>query len=161
MKAVRGRDGFLLIEVLVALAIFGLCCTMLIKSVFNLMNFAREFENTLERDQDLQFVRAQVLVIPTYEELKNPESSEVETLTLGTVSWELDDLESTEVLDVYKVTLRLSWDGEEDWDAGERLLSAYVCRPSWTEGELQEEQNTLKTRKSDKIKELVESQDWE
>ena len=160
MKPVLGNRGFLLIEVLVALAIFGLCCTMLIKSVFNLMNFAQEFDHTIERDQDLQFVRAQVLAIPTYEELKNPESSEVDTLTLGTVNWELDELEPTEVLDVYKVTLRLAWDGDDDRVAGERLLSAYVCRPSWTEGELQEEQNSLKTRKSEKIQELVESQDW-
>jgi len=160
MKATRGSSGFLLIEVLVALAIFGLCCTMLIKGVFNLMNFAQEFENTLERDQDLQFVRAQVLAIPTYEELKYPESPEVDTLTLGTVNWELDELEPTEVLDVYKVTLRLTWDGGDDFESGEQLLSAYVCRPSWTEGELQEEQNSLKTRKSEKIQELVESQDW-
>ncbi len=82
------------------------------------------------------------------------------SLTLGTVNWELDELEPTEVLDVYKVTLRLTWDGGDDFESGEQLLSAYVCRPSWTEGELQEDQNTLKTRKSEKIQELVESQDW-
>ena len=158
MKAGVGKRGFLLIEVLVALAIFGLCATMLVNGTFNVMRFLREFEDTRERDQDLQFVRAEVLSFAERDELE--EGGEIETLSLGTVDWELEELEPTDILDVYQVTLLFEWDATDEIDAGEREVSAYVLRPTWSTDEFQLDRQTLLDEKKRKIDEIVEDHNW-
>jgi len=156
----KGQGGFLLIEVLVALAIFGLCATMLVSGTFNVMRFLKEFEDTRERDQDLQFARAEVLSIANHDKLE--EGGEIETLSLGTIEWELEDLETTEILDVYQVTLRFEWSGSERVDAGEREAKAYVLRPTWTQTGtgLQAERNQLRQEKQRKILDIVQEHNW-
>ena len=158
VMARKGQQGFLLVEVLIALAIFGLCATMLVSGTFNVMRFLRDFEDTRERDQDLQFVRAEILSLADREELED--GGEIETLSLGTVQWELDDLETTELLDVYLVTLRFEWSDTDQVEAGEREVSAYVLRPTWSTGEFQLDRQTLKQEKQIKIQELVEGHNW-
>ena len=160
MRCHVGRGGFLLIEVLVALAIFGLCATMLVSGTFNVMRFLKEFEDTREQDQDLQFARAEVLSIANHDKLE--EGGEIETLSLGTIEWELEDLEATEILDVYQVTLHFEWSGTEQVDAGEREAKAHVLRPTWTQTGtgLQTERNQLKQEKKRKILDIVQEHNW-
>ena len=160
VKRGTGRTGFLLIEVLVALAIFGLCASMLVSGAFNVMRFLRDFEDTRERDQDLQFVRSEVLSLADHEDLE--EGGEIQTLSLGLVEWELEDLETTELLDVYLVTLYFEWDGSDEVDAGERETSAYVLRPTWsnTDASLKSAREQLYTDKQRKIEEIVRDHNW-
>jgi len=51
---------------------------------------------------------------------------------MGGVAWEAD-VEMTEVLDLYRVILRLEYDGNEDYgiESGVRESSMYLFRPTW------------------------------
>ena len=156
MRSPRGQGGFLLIEVLVALAIFGLCATMLVSGTFNIMRFLKEFEDTRERDQDLQFARSEILSIADHNKLED--GGEIETLSLGTVEWEMDGFKETDILDVYQITLRFKWEETEEIDAGERLSTVFALRPTWTQTGtgLQSKRNRLREEKRRKIQEIVD-----
>jgi hypothetical protein len=87
-------------------------------------------KDTRELEQDLLWVRSEVLKIADYE--KFSEGGELEALSMGGVGWEAT-VEMTEVLDLYKVVLRLEYEGNEDYgiEPGERESSMYLLRPTW------------------------------
>lgn len=120
----------MLVEVLIALALFGLSAVILVDGAFVATRVAREMVDTRELEQDLIWVRSQVLRIADYE--KFSEGGEIESLSMGGVSWETV-VEMTDVLDLYKVVLRLEYEGNEDYniEAGERESAMYLLRPSW------------------------------
>ena len=124
------RSGFMLVEVLIALALFGLSAVILVDGAFVATRVAREMVDTRELEQDLIWVRSQVLRIADYE--KFSEGGEIESLSMGDVSWETE-VEMTDVLDLYKVVLRLEYEGNEDYEieAGERESAMYLLRPTW------------------------------
>lgn len=120
----------MLVEVLIALALFGLSAVILVDGAFVATRVAREMVDTRELEQDLIWVRSQVLRITDYE--KFSEGGEIESLSMGEVSWETE-VEMTDVLDLYKVVLRLEYEGNEDYEieAGERESAMYLLRPTW------------------------------
>ena len=120
----------MLVEVLIALALFGLSAVILVDGAFVATRVAREMVDTRELEQDLIWVRSQVLRIADYE--KFSEGGEIESLSMGGVSWETE-VEMTDVLDLYKVVLRLKYEGNEDYkiEAGERESAMYLLRPTW------------------------------
>ena len=124
------RFGFMLVEVLIALALFGLSAVILVDGAFVATRVAREMVDTRELEQDLIWVRSQILRIADYE--KFSEGGEIESLSMGGVSWETE-VEMTDVLDLYKVVLRLEYEGNEDYEieAGERESAMYLLRPTW------------------------------
>jgi type II secretory pathway component PulJ len=124
------RSGFMLVEVLIALALFGLSAVILVDGAFVATRVAREMVDTRELEQDLIWVRSQILRIADYE--KFSEGGEIESLSMGDVSWETE-VEMTDVLDLYKVVLRLEYEGNEDYEieAGERESAMYLLRPTW------------------------------
>jgi type II secretory pathway component PulJ len=124
------RSGFMLVEVLIALALFGLSAVILVDGAFVATRVAREMVDTRELEQDLIWVRSQVLRIADYE--KFSEGGEIESLSMGGVSWETE-VEMTDVLDLYKVVLRLEYEGNADYEieAGERESAMYLLRPTW------------------------------
>ena len=120
----------MLVEVLIALALFGLSAVILVDGAFVATRVARKMVDTRELEQDLIWVRSQVLRIADYE--KFSEGGEIESLSMGGVSWETE-VEMTDVLDLYKVVLRLEYEGNEDYEieAGERESAMYLLRPTW------------------------------
>lgn len=120
----------MLIEVLIALALFALSAVILVDGAFIASRVAREMKDTRELEQDLLWVRSEVLKIADYE--KFSEGGELEALSMGGVGWEAT-VEMTEVLDLYKVVLRLEYEGNEDYgiEPGERESSMYLLRPTW------------------------------
>jgi hypothetical protein len=124
------RSGFMLVEVLIALALFGLSAVFLVDGAFVATRVAREMKDTRELEQDLIWVRSQVLQIADYE--KFAEGGEIESLSMGVVSWE-SEVEMTEVLDLYKVTLRFEYEGNDDYgiEPGQRELAMYLLRSTW------------------------------
>jgi hypothetical protein len=124
------RSGFMLVEVLIALALFGLSAVILVDGAFVATRVAREMVDTRELEQDLIWVRSQILRIADYE--KFSEGGEIESLSMGEVSWETE-VEMTDVLDLYKVILRLEYDGNDDYgiEPGQRESAMYLLRPTW------------------------------
>jgi prepilin-type N-terminal cleavage/methylation domain-containing protein len=148
------KSGFMLIEVLVALAIFGLAAVYLVDGAFVASRTIRLMKDARELEQDLLWVRSQVLTEPSYEKLE--EGGELTALTMGEVEWEVE-VEMTEVLDLYLVNLTLEYEGNDDFgiEPGVRNSQMYLLRPSWGgHADFATERNRLLEDKRDKIRDL-------
>jgi prepilin-type N-terminal cleavage/methylation domain-containing protein len=152
----ESRTGFMLIEVLVALAIFGLSAVYLVDGAFVASRTIRLMKDARELEQDLLWVRSQVLAEPSYEKFE--EGGELTALSMGEVEWETE-VEMTEVLDLYRVKLILQYDGNEDFniEPGERVTEMFLLRPTWGKhADFSTERNRLLEDKRDKVRELKE-----
>ena len=120
----------MLVEVLIALALFGLSAVILVDGAFVATRVSRQMEDTRELEQDLIWVRSQILAISNYG--KFSQGGDIEALSMGMVTWRTE-VEMTNVLDLYKVLLRLEYDGNEDYgiEPGTRKSAMYLLRPSW------------------------------
>tara|TARA_B100001093_G_C26545697_1_gene892266 strand:- start:338 stop:823 length:486 start_codon:yes stop_codon:yes gene_type:complete len=148
--------GFMLIEVLVALALFGLSAVFLVDGVSVASRTMRVMKDTREMEQDLLWVRSQIFKEHRYEEIE--EGGEIQALTIGEVNWEAE-VEMTNVLDLYEVILTLEYDGNDDLGiaSGERISKIYLFRPGWSsDSDFATERSRLLEDKRDKIREMKE-----
>jgi prepilin-type N-terminal cleavage/methylation domain-containing protein len=155
-KRSKENFGFMLIEVLVALALFGLAAVYLVDGAFVASRVIRVMKDTREMEQDLLWVRSEVLSEANYENFT--EGGEVTSLSMGEVKWEAE-VEMTQVLDLYKVVLTLEYDGNEDYgvEPGTRSSSMYLLRPGWgRDADFAVERNRLLETKRDQMRELKE-----
>jgi len=146
--------GFMLIEVLVALALFGLAAVYLVDGAFVASRVIRVMKDTREMEQDLLWVRSEVLSEANYETFT--EGGEITSLSMGEVKWEVD-IEMTQILDLYKVVLTLEYDGNDDYgvEPGTRSSSMYLLRPGWgRHADFATERNRLLETKRDQMREL-------
>jgi hypothetical protein len=152
----RKRLGFMLIEVLIALALFGFAAVYLVDGAFVASRVVRVMKDTREMEQDLLWVRSEVLSEANYE--KFLEGGEITSLSMGEVQWEAE-VEMTNVLDLYKVILRLEYEGNDDYgvDPGVRTSMMYLLRPGWgRHADFSTERNRLLETKRDQMRELQE-----
>ena len=157
-KYIRSRvcKGFMLVEVLVALALFGLAAVYLVDGAFVASRVIRVMKDTREMEQDLLWVRSEVLSEANYEIFI--EGGDISSLSMGEVQWEVE-VEMTEVLDLYKVVLTLEYDGNEDYgvESGLRSSGMYLLRPGWgRHADFATERNRLLETKRDQMRELKE-----
>ena len=155
-KSVPSR-GFMLVEVLIALALLGMTAILLVNSVSRISIAIREMKNTRELEQDLIWVRSQVFQEADYEKME--EGGDITAPTMGEIRWEAEVEMLTEVLDVFKVTLNLEYEGNSDFnvEAGERSSTMYLFRPTWSQdSDFSRERNDVLEEKRDKIRELQE-----
>lgn len=148
--------GFMLIEVLVALALFGLSAVFLVDGVSVASRTMRVMKDTREMEQDLLWVRSQIFREHRYEEIE--EGGEIQALTIGEVRWEAE-VEMTEILDLYEIILTLEYDGNDELGiiSGERVSKILLLRPGWGSGsEFSTERSRLLEDKTDKIREMKE-----
>ena len=124
------RGGFMLIEVLIALALFGLSAVFLVDGAFVAARTIRVMKDTREMEQDLLWVRGQIFQEPDYDKIE--EGGEIESLSMGEVRWETE-IEMTTVLDLYAVTLTLNYDGNDELgiEPGERRSKMFLFRKAW------------------------------
>ena len=149
-------NGFMLIEVLIALALFGLSAVFLVDGAFIASRTIRVMKDTREMEQDLLWVRGEIFKESDYDEIKD--GGDIKALSMGEIRWETE-VEMTNVLDVYQVTLSLEYEGNEDLgvESGERISQMYVFRPSWSKnGDFSTERERLLEDKRDKIREIQE-----
>ena len=122
--------GFMLLEVLVALAVFGMAAVFLVDGIsvasrtMRLMKDTRKW-NKICCGHEVKFSRN----IDTM----NLKRGEIEALTIGEIRWETE-IEMTEVLDLFSVTLLLEYDGNDDLGIkpGERTSKILLLRPGWS-----------------------------
>ena len=144
----------MLIEVLIALALFGLSAVYLVDGAFIASKTIRVMKNTREMEQDLLWVRSEILKVSDYEKLMD--GGDIQALSMGEVRWEAE-VEMTDVLDLYLVTLTLDYEGNEELgvDSGERISNMYLFRPGWgTHSEFSADRSRLLEDKRDKIEEM-------
>ena len=126
----RFSSGFMLIEVLIALALFALSAVFLVDGAFIASRVAKSMKDTRELEQDLIWARDEILGENSVDYEKFSEGGEIEGLSIGPIYWE-PTVEMTEVLDLYKVVLRLEYDGNGNFEPGEKDAAMYLLRPTW------------------------------
>ena len=103
-----GQKAFMLVEVLIALAIFGLSAVYLVDGAFIASRTIRVMKDTRELEQDLLWARSEIFRETDYEKME--EGGDLPTISMGEIRWETE-IEMTEVLDLFKVKLLLEYDG--------------------------------------------------
>ena len=146
----------MLIEVLIALALFGLSAVFLVDGAFVAARTIRVMKDTREMEQDLLWVRGQIFQEPDYEKIE--EGGEFESLSMGEVRWETE-IEMTTVLDLYAVTLTLNYDGNDELgiEPGERRSKMFLLRKTWGgHSDFSSERNRLLEDVREKIEKIKE-----
>jgi hypothetical protein len=149
-------NGFMLIEVLIALALFGLSAVFLVDGAFVAARTIRVMKDTREMEQDLLWVRGELFKESEYEKMED--GGDIQSLSLGEIRWDAE-IEMSEVIDLFKVTLTLGYEGNDELgiEPGERISKMYLFRPSWgRDDEFSSERARLLEDKRDKIEELRE-----
>jgi len=149
-------NGFMLIEVLIALALFGLSAVFLVDGAFVAARTIRVMKDTREMEQDLLWVRGELFKESEYEKMED--GGDIQSLSLGEIRWDAE-IEMSEVVDLFKVTLTLGYEGNDELgiESGERISKMYLFRPSWgKDDEFSSERARLLEDKKDKIEELRE-----
>ena len=149
-------NGFMLIEVLIALALFGLSAVFLVDGAFVAARTIRVMKDTREMEQDLLWVRGELFKESEYEKMED--GGDIQSLSLGEIRWDAE-IEMSEVIDLFKVTLTLGYEGNDELgiESGERISKMYLFRPSWgKDNEFSSERARLLEDKKDKIEELRE-----
>jgi len=146
-KFANCSKGFTIIEVLLALAIFGTAATVLTFSFTNSIIALKRQQPNRHWESDLQFVRRLVLQAKDVDTLQ--EGDEVDTLSSGEISWEAE-IEPTNLIDYYKVTVEYEIeDAPEGMDSHTEVL--YLLRPAWSEGEFAGDRQELLQDKQQKL----------
>ena len=156
VKMYSSTQGFMLIEVLVALALFGMASVFLVDGISVASRTMRLMKDTREMEQDLLWARSQIFKEHRYEELED--GGEIEALTIGKILWETE-IEMTNVLDLYRVKLSLEYDGNDELgiDSGTRVSTMLILRPGWASGsDFSTERTRLLEDKKDKIRNMKE-----
>lgn len=148
--------GFMLIEVLIALALFGMSAVFLVEGVGLVSKEIVNRKNFRDLEGDLVWIRAQIFKQTDYEKMQD--GGDIQALTMGEVRWETE-IEMTEVLDVFQVSLTLAYDGSDEFevDGGEKTYVMYLFRPTWSRNsDFSTERGRLVDDKRKKIEEMRE-----
>ena len=146
----------MLIEVLIALALFGMAAVFLIDGISVASRTMRLMKDTREMEQDLLWARSQIFKEHRYEEIED--GGEIKALTIGEITWETE-IEMTEVVDLYSVVLTMEYEGNDEIgiEPGERISKMFLLRPGWAnESDFATERSRLLEDKKDKIREMKE-----
>ena len=150
------QKAFMLVEVLISLAIFGLSAVYLVDGALIASRTIRVMKDTRELEQDLLWARSEIFRETDYEKME--EGGDLPTISMGEIRWETE-IEMTEVLDLFKVKLLLEYDGNEELgvESGERSYKMLMFRPAWGQhGDFSSDRNRLLEDKRDKIREIQE-----
>ncbi len=120
--------GFTLLEVLLALTLFSLAVVVLVASYLNIVEGLAAVRTDREFEQEVRWVREQVLLQADLEELGKGGSTA--TPTQAKLSWTVS-VEAAPVADLFTIELQVEMEREKERrDHSERLT---VLRPQWSE----------------------------
>ena len=148
--------GFMLVEVLIALAIFGLSAVYLVDGAFIASRTIRIMKDTRELEQDLLWARSEIFRETDYEKME--EGGDLPTISMGEIRWETE-IEMTAIVDLFRVKLLLEYDGNDELgvESGERTYNMLMFRPAWgRHGDFASDRNRLLEDKRDQIREMQE-----
>ena len=152
----KKSSGLMLIEVLIALALFGISAVYIVEGAFVASRTIRIMKDTRELEQDLLWARSEIFREIDYEKLKD--GGDLPTVSMGEIQWETE-IEMTNVLDLYRVRLSLEYDGNDDLGvaAGEREYIMLMLRPTWgSNSDFRTDRQRLLEDKREKIEEMEE-----
>jgi prepilin-type N-terminal cleavage/methylation domain-containing protein len=148
------RRGFSLIEVLAAIAIAGIAFFVLTETFFNTLLTLEKLESESSYEQELRFVRSQIVRIADRDEVED--GGTITTLAYGEVDWEAE-IEETETVDLFRLSLFLDFENPDGDQSIEHEEAFLILRPTWSDPI--ERSTLLEDRKRD-IEDDARSRDW-
>lgn len=146
------KQGFSLIEVVIAVALFAMAATVLSSTFVNALLARDRVQSNDIRNADIRAVRLQLLLTPNLEDAED--GSEIETLSNGEATWRAE-IEPTNVIDLFRVELYIEFlDPQEEQEASHQE-TLYLLRPTWSESS--DRSDLLQEKKED----LLDSRDFD
>ncbi|MGC6456499.1 MAG: PulJ/GspJ family protein [Coraliomargaritaceae bacterium] len=130
------RDGFTLIEVVVALAIFASASVGLTMAFTSIITVREHGVRSDLLDADLRAVRRQLLLEPDLEAAE--EGNTLETLSCGEAEW-IAEILPTEVVDLFQVRFSIELSDPPEGLPDQYSETLYLLRPTWSEKEERDE----------------------
>ena len=144
VRASGPARAFTLIEVLLALTLFAIAVIVLSAAYINVLNGIDNVKTDRAFDQELQWVRQQVLLEPDLTTVEK--GGESESVDFGKVDWEVA-VDPTSIADLFHVTLHITTEGKGDRKPQEATQQFMVLRPLWSDPVDREKlRNDSKTR---------------
>jgi general secretion pathway protein I len=126
------RNGFTLVEVMVALAIFALMAVVLGAAYVNVLNAYARVGQAAQENENLRFARQILFVEPDREKVE--EGGDFQTPEGQRVVWRAQ-IEPTNLPDLFTVTFTCELPSEEVGGKGETVVQTFrLLRPTWSEG---------------------------
>lgn len=122
------KNGFSLIEVLLALAILGIGLAVLAQALINALNAVGALESNDALFHDLEFVERQALKV--HDRITFEQGGEVTLPNDNTARWEAE-VEETETLDLLRITLQIDLPSSETYPEYSETLTLYQYRQDW------------------------------
>lgn len=126
----RVSKGFTLVEVMMAMALFGIAVVAFSGAYINVINAFAVIQVDQAFEQDLTLIRQQVLILQDVEDLE--EGGEVFTGSHGEATWRVE-YEPTLVADLFKLTLFMEILDPEKGMMREVVETHYLTRPTWSD----------------------------
>jgi len=124
------RRGFTIIEVMLALALFGVAVTTFTAAYLNIINAIAAIQVDQAYEQDLSMIRLAAFSSELVEDVE--EGGEVFTGSHGEASWKVE-YEPTLVADLFRVRLLMEVLDKEKGEMKEVEEVHYLTRPTWSD----------------------------
>ncbi len=123
--------AFTLVEVLVALAIFGMAVVVLGSAYVNVLTSYESIRRDQVREQEMEFVFFRILSVQVREQFE--QGGTVETLHSGTFDWEAR-LEQTAVADLFRAEITVGIPPIASGGGRREVTETFILfRPGWEE----------------------------
>jgi prepilin-type N-terminal cleavage/methylation domain-containing protein len=149
-KQVKRRQGFSLIEVLIALALFAICSNLIASAFINALLARERDPSSTYQDIAINTVRRQLLL-----EKNIDDAEEGGTLTLlekGEASW-TTEIYPTDIIDLFECRFDIEFFESDNPNQDTYSETLYLLRPTWSESDersslLQEKKDALLDQRS-------------
>ena len=125
----RGRGGFTLLEVLMAILIFALSAIILASAYVNVLNAYAVTDKYAESNSEVTLARSLVLTEPDRKKLE--QGGEFQTSDNRRVRWDVEIL-STTTADLFTVNFTVSVDALGATEPAKTTQTFTVLRPTWS-----------------------------
>jgi len=126
----KSNWGFTIIEVMLALALFGVAVTTFTVAYLNIINAIAAIQVDQAYEQDMSMIRLDAFSSVLVEDLE--EGGEVFTGSHGEASWRVE-YEPTLVADLFRVSLLVEIFDKEKDEMKEVEEVHYLTRPTWSD----------------------------
>ncbi len=150
----KDRDsGFTLIEVLIAMLIFGTAATVLVAAYINILTNFERSRVVANLEEELAFVRQELQLLSDLEEAV--EGGEFD-LGNGAIGIWRSEIEPTEVPSLFRVRLRVERVDEKGGKSSEEE-QFFLLRPTWADPD---ENDRLREDLQERMADFREDQQW-
>ena len=150
----KDRDsGFTLIEVLIAMLIFGTAATVLVAAYINILTNFERSRLVANLEEELAYVRQELQLISDLEEAVK--GGEFDLGNGATGIW-YSEIEPTEVPSLFRVRLRVEQVDEKGGKSNEEE-QFFLLRPTWADPD---ENDRLREDLQERMADFREDQQW-